>query len=250
MKNIAVVYHSKDRSLKLACNALKENKVKFSIFSRDELSKKSFKNKDFVIAIGGDGTFLRASHFVGSSIIMGVNSDPKNKEGFFMCCNIDDFGNKFRKIIKNNFKKIKLNRLEVKICNKKLDISALNEVYVGSAKAYHTSSYEIFIDGKKEIQKSSGVLIATAAGSTAWIGSAGGRKLGLNSKKIQYLARDPYSGRISKASLKKGFADKIKIKALKSDLVVVIDSLTKEYTLKKGNSVEIMASDEPLTAIR
>ncbi|MBI2129671.1 NAD(+)/NADH kinase [Candidatus Woesearchaeota archaeon] len=249
-KNAAVVYHFKGKSLRSVCNVLKKNNIQFSILSREKLNEKSFENKDLIIAIGGDGTFLRASHFIGNSAILGINADPKNKEGFFMCCNAKSFENKFRNILKNNFKKIKLNRLELKISNKKISTPALNEVYVGSAKAYHTSNYEIFIDGKKEIQKSSGILVAAAAGSTAWIKSAGGKKLSLTSKKIQYLVREPYSGRISGFGLKKGFANKIKIKALKQELVVVIDSLTEEHPLKKGSIAEIAASSMPLTIIK
>ncbi|MDO8740603.1 MAG: hypothetical protein Q7J54_03460 [Candidatus Woesearchaeota archaeon] len=249
-KNAAVVYHFKDKSFKSICNVLKKNNIKFSIFSRENLNENSFKNKDMVIALGGDGTFLRASHFIVNSTIMGVNADPKNKEGFFMCCSIKGFENKFRSILQNKFKKIKLNRLELKINNEKISTPALNEVYIGSAKAYHTSNYELSVDGKKEIQKSSGILVAAAAGSTAWIKSSGGKKLILNSKKMQYLIREPYSGRIYKFSLKKGFASKIKIKALKRDLVVVIDSLTEEHSLKKGSSAEISASNRPLTIIK
>lgn len=249
-KNIAVVYHFKDKSFKLVCNVLKKSNTKFSIFPRESLNEKIFKNKDLVIAIGGDGTFLRASHFIGNSAIMGVNSDPKNKEGFFMCCNVDGFKNKFRNILQNKFKKIKLHRLEIKMSNKRISTPALNEVYIGSAKAYHTSNYELLVEGKKELQKSSGILVAAAAGSTAWIKSAGGKKLSLASKKMQYLIREPYSGRISGFSLKKGFANKIKIKALKQDLVVVIDSLTEEHPLKKGSVAEIAASNNPLTIIK
>ncbi len=249
-KNAAVVYHFKDKALKSVCNVLKKNNIKFSIFSRENLNEKSFKNKDVVIAIGGDGTFLRASHFIKNSYVMGVNSDPKNKEGFFMCCNVNGFKNKFRNILKNKFEKIKLNRLEVRINSKIISTPALNEVYIGSSKAYHTSNYELLVDEKKELQKSSGILVAAAAGSTAWIKSAGGRKLSLNSKKMQFLIREPYSGRISRFSLKKGFANKIKIKALKQDLVVVIDSLTEEHPLKKGSVAEIAASNRPLTIIK
>lgn len=249
-KNAAVVYHFKGKALELACNVLKKNNIKFSILSRESLNEKNFKNRDLVIAIGGDGTFLRASHFIKDSIIMGVNADPKNKEGFFMCCNVNGFKNKFRNILKNKFRKIKLHRLEARINSRIISAPALNEVYIGSAKAYHTSNYELLVDGKKEIQKSSGILAAAAAGSTAWIKSAGGRKLSLNSKKMQFLIREPYSGRISGFSLKKGFADKIKVKAMKQDLVVVIDSLTEEHPLKKGSAAEIAASDRPLTIIK
>jgi NAD+ kinase len=43
---------------------------------------------DLVIAVGGDGTLLRASHFLDSSVpILGVNSDPtcwKEVSHFFL----------------------------------------------------------------------------------------------------------------------------------------------------------------------
>lgn len=43
---------------------------------RNNLSK-PIHDVDLVIAVGGDGTLLRASHFLDSSVpILGVNSDP------------------------------------------------------------------------------------------------------------------------------------------------------------------------------
>jgi NAD+ kinase len=43
---------------------------------RNHLSQ-PIRDVDLVIAVGGDGTLLRASHFLDSSVpILGVNSDP------------------------------------------------------------------------------------------------------------------------------------------------------------------------------
>ena len=43
---------------------------------RNHLSN-PIRDVDLVITVGGDGTLLRASHFLDSSIpILGVNSDP------------------------------------------------------------------------------------------------------------------------------------------------------------------------------
>ena len=90
-------------SLEIVIKTLKKHNINFSIANRDKLKKKQFKNKDLVIAVGGDGTFLRASQFVGNQLIFGVNADIKNKEGFFMQTHKKNFESKFRRITKNDF---------------------------------------------------------------------------------------------------------------------------------------------------
>jgi len=125
IKNILVVYtkptnkEQKD-TLSLVKNTLKKHKIRYSISDREKLSKKLFQNKDLVIAVGGDGTFLRASHFIfDKTPLFGVNSDPKCKEGFFMVATKNDFEKKLKRVLRNNYKIKKLHRLEAYIGNKK-----------------------------------------------------------------------------------------------------------------------------------
>ena len=67
----------------------------------EKLNKKLFQNKDLIIAVGGDGTFLMASHFIfDKTPILGVNSDPRFKEGFFMTSEKNDFERKFKKFLR------------------------------------------------------------------------------------------------------------------------------------------------------
>ena len=60
------------------------------------------------------------------------------------------------------------------------------------------------IGSVSEPQRSSGLWIATAAGSTAAIRAAGGRILPLRSRKLQYLVREPYHGDRCRYRLRKG----------------------------------------------
>ena len=66
------------------------------------------------------------------------------------------------------------------------------------------TSYTLDIGSVSEPQRSSGLWIATAAGSTAAICAAGGRNPPLRSRKLQYLVREPYNGGRCRYRLRKG----------------------------------------------
>jgi len=259
LKNILIVYakpasNVEKSTLEIVKNTLKRHKISFNISKREKLNKQLFRNKDLVIAVGGDGTFLRACHFIfDKSPVLGVNSDPKYKEGFFMVSTKKDFERKFKKILSNNYKIKKFLRLEAYINNKKIKELALNEFYVASEKDYHTARYFLNVRGKKERQKSSGVLIATPAGSNAWIKSAGGKILPLNSNKFEYLVREPYCGKISaKCTLVNNVLnknEKIEIIFEVGNGLLIADSLSKEHKFKAGQKVTVKMSKKPIYSI-
>src|SRR3989338_1843865 len=259
IKNILVVYTkpknlAEKQTLHVVEKTLKKYNVNYTSSKKEGLNKKSFQNKDFVIAVGGDGTFLRASHFIfNKTPILGVNSDPKSKEGFFMSAAKKDFNKKFNKIINNSFKIKKLNRLEAYINNKKIPELALNEFYISSKKEYHTARYCFTIMGKREKQKSSGIIISTAAGSYAWMKSAGGKQLPLNSDKFEYIVREPYCGRISaKCGLVNSILDKDEKIIVEFELwggILIADSLSVEHTFKAKEEVAVKMSNKPLHSV-
>ena len=201
--NILVVYtipRTKEQksTLDLVKNTLESHKLNYKLANRDNLSKNQFKNINLAIAVGGDGTFLRAAQFIGNQLLFGVNSDAANKEGFFMRSYKRDFERKLKKIMKGGFKIKKLPRLEAYINNKRIETLALNEFFIGARKSYHAAKYFIQIGSKKERQKSSGILATTPAGSNAWAKSCCKKTLPLSSKNYQFVVREPYKGRVFK----------------------------------------------------
>ena len=257
--NILVVYtkpksNAEKQTLEVVKSTLKKHRIQYSASDRERLNKKLFQNRDLAIAVGGDGTFLRASHFIPEKMpIFGVNSDPKSKEGFFMASNKKNFNGMIKKLLKNDYKIRKFHRLEAYINNKKIPELALNEFYISSEKEYHTARYYLFIKGKKERQKSSGVIISTAAGSYAWMKSAGGKQLPLNSDKFEYMVREPYCGRISaKCGLVNGIlnkGDKISVEFESGNGIIIADSLSREYALKAKEEVTVKMSNKPLHSV-
>ncbi len=256
INNVLLVYTNpknkkEESALRTVGNILKKYKINYKIKHRSKLNRNLFLNKDLIVAVGGDGTFLRTSHFIfGKTPIIGVNSDPRYKEGFFMSATKKDFDKGLKKILRNNYKLKKLQRLEAYINNKKTSELALNEFYIASEKQHHTARYYLNVRGKKEKQKSSGVLISTAAGSNAWIKSAGGKILPLYSDKFEYLVREPYCGRVSaRCSLVNGILnknEKIDVIFEVGNGVLIADSLGREHKFKAGEKVTVKVSNKPL----
>lgn len=226
-----------------------EYNLKYKIIHRRSMSKKILKNVDFIISLGGDGTFLRTSHSIYSKIpLFGINPDPFNKEGFFTRANIKDFKIKFEQIMKGKYKILPLTRLQAKINGRLIEDLSLNEFYFGRSTGHHMSKYTLRIGSKKEIQKSSGVLIGGAQSSCSWIGSAGGKILPLSSKNYQLIVREPYHGKLTKAKMLNLIlkpTQKVNLQPLTSDFSLVVDSL-REFRLSPNDKVEISISNKYL----
>lgn len=258
IKNALIVYaiplnKEQGSTLDKVKKTLEKYCIEFNLANRDKLSKKKFRKPDLIIAVGGDGTFLRAAHFVGSQLLLGVNSDVKNKEGFFMKSDKNDFEGRLRDIMKRKIKIKKLSRLEASIDGKKIETLALNEFFIGPRKSYHAAKYMIYADGKKERQKSSGILVTTPAGSNAWAKSCSGKALPLNSRKYQFIVREPYEGQVFKNyRLKMGILGKGQKIILISEMldgILMADSVGREYRFSSGSRAVIKFSNKPVNAV-
>jgi predicted protein tyrosine phosphatase len=60
----------------------------------------------------------------------------------------------------------------------------------------------------------------------------------LSSKKIQYVVREPYHGRIYKAKKRAGLVDKFKVRVF-SKGVITFDSIRKEYSFVEGDIIAV-----------
>jgi NAD+ kinase len=205
------------------------------------LTKNHITGIDMIISYGGDGTFLRCASVVEDSTpILGVDSDPGTREGFFTRTNCMNFTKDFVK--KKTF--VSVHRLEAWINGKPWSRLALNEFLITTEEPYHTATYEI----DDEFQKSSGVLVGTGAGSTAWIKSAGGKKLPLRSKNFQYVVREPYYGkRTGPTKVKKLLSHTGCLRIVsKMNGILVADSSNEVRQFDHGDVVEIKMSSKPI----
>src|SRR3989338_8057803 len=242
INKILMIYAKpENKEQKISCEIveriIRKYKFDYEVVERDLLKAHHVNGRNFIIAVGGDGTFLKSAQFIkDNTLIMGVNSDVKSKEGFYMHCSKIDFEEKLKMIKDGKFDIVKLLRLEAKIDGKLIDDLALNEFYFGADKSYLTSRYTLSAGNKKEYQRSSGVIIATPTGAMAWAKAAGVKTT--SKPECQFIVREPFEFKLFKDyRLKKGTIKKDECIYIKSEMnegMIVSDSLSMEHKVKYG----------------
>ncbi|MBN1869017.1 MAG: NAD(+)/NADH kinase [Candidatus Omnitrophica bacterium] len=207
---------------------------------------------DLVVTIGGDGTFLEAARGINRSILLGVNSSLSYSVGKFCVVNIHNFEAIIKKILKKDFKASLLHRLRLGIdgyCDK---IDCLNDVLISHNSPASMNRYILKIGKIKEEQRSSGVWIATPAGSSGGIHSAGGRKIPYAAKKLQYRPRELYKGGRWRYKLTGGILSarqSIRIISMMRQGRIYVDGTHLEIPFPLGASIEVTLSPIPLKTI-
>ncbi|MBU2637622.1 MAG: NAD(+)/NADH kinase [Nanoarchaeota archaeon] len=213
-----------------------------------------FKDRDLIIAIGGDGTILNTAHFIlDETPLLTVKSEPKSIGGLCMI-NYTEFEEAMKNILADKFKIEKWTRIEGKMGNK-TDM-ALNEILIGPRYRSGAARYEIEFNGKKEAQLSSGIIISTGSGSSAWYSNIAGNE-GLfqrESNELRFIATEYNAEKgynLASGLFKPGAT--LKIKSLMSINGVASfdgDSNKRMYKFLTGNEIEISIAKKPLHVIK
>lgn len=185
---------------------------------------------DLVIVVGGDGTFIDASHFVEDVPMLGVNSDPVDSIGFFSAATADTFDPVFDGW--TELPRHELNRIETRVDGVSVGPFALNDVLIANGNPAATWRGRLTIAGESRRPKNSGVLVSTAAGSTAWSYQEGGRILPLASKELQVILR-AVRGEVPRNT------GRVEFDILTAGDMLFIDGPHLKYRLQPGNHVEM-----------
>jgi NAD+ kinase len=209
---------------------------------------------DFVITVGGDGTLLAASHGIRDTPVLGINSAPDFSVGFFCAGRLGKVREVLERALAHALPASRLTRMQVTKNDVLLTTRVLNEVLVCCASPAATTRYilESPRQGIIEEQKSSGVWIGPAAGSTAAQRSAGGAVLPLGSDKLQFVVREPYTPAGERFTLPIGLVDhgdELVLRAKMGEGRVFVDGPHEVYSITIGDVLRFRASDEPLTLL-
>jgi len=240
------------RTVDAVRRALKSRKIAFAEGSLVKLNaalKRQLAAADFVISIGGDGTALGASHYVRDAMMIGVNSAPGDSVGHFCSVNRKNFAERLDAILDLKWRPVELARLQITLDGKRLSELALNDVLITHYCPAATTRYLIRAGELEEEQRSSGIWISTAAGSTAGIGSAGGRRMSLRSRDIQFLVRELYREPEREYELTRGFVPPdsgVTIASKMPDGRLYIDGARTQYQFPFGARAHIEIAEKSL----
>jgi NAD+ kinase len=213
---------------------------------------------DLVVTIGGDGTLLAASHQVGRGVpLLGVNSAPDHSVGFFCGARKGHVKAALARALAGRLPRTELTRMRVDLNGRCLHARVLNEALFCHASPAATSRYILEVvrengASAEEDQRSSGVWIGPAAGSTAAQKSAGGRVLPLESLKIQYVVREPYTPAGGHFRFAKGKLDpngRLVLRSKMREAKVFLDGHRIVHQVTIGDVLVMRRSDETLTVL-
>jgi len=203
---------------------------------------------DLVISLGGDGTFFAAARYLKDTPILGINSDPANSLGLWTCADRASFRDPLERALAGKLRACRIHRLSVEINGKPAREQAFNDVLIAHKNPAAMTRYRLSIGSTSEEQRSSGLWISTAAGSTAGIRSAGGRRMPISSKRLQYLVREPYTWPERDYRLARGFVPGVELQTLTIGLGLWIDGSRIRYDLGLGDRVSLR-SGPPLLVL-
>lgn len=208
---------------------------------------------DLVVTLGGDGTLLWASHNVGKhKPVLAINTAPEDSVGFFCAGDKRHMHDILRDALAGRMRETQLNRMSVKLEGKVLSKRVLNEALFCHVCPAATARYVLDVGARVESQKSSGVWVGPAAGSTAAQRSAGGRVLPAESKDLQFVVRELYHGQRSLYKLRTGLVGpkgRIRIQSKIPDGRVFLDGPHRMVLVQLGAELTMQSSDEPLTLL-
>lgn len=228
---------------------LKRKGLSFAEYYRG--GKIPFAEYDIIISVGGDGTFLKAAAGATHQLLIGVNSAPTTSVGRLCVARQDNFDEVIERTLAADHHEVCWQRLALTVCGQPA-CHVMNDVLFAHENPAVISRYLIKLGRTIEEQRSSGVWVASAIGSTGAIGSAGGATLDPESGQVQYLPRELYSvfGRVYQ--LRGGVfgpRQKLTLHSLMPKGKLFIDGGNLTLTLAYGQSCEIARSRHPIRTL-
>jgi NAD+ kinase len=235
-------HRAHEESLALICAALDKRGLDYDVAWHAQV--KDPEAYDLVIACGGDGTALDLSHRLVKTPMLAINSDPLASIGYFCAGDASAFEALLERTLEGKWAPMALRRFSISINDEVQTVPALNDVLVCHANPAAVSSYILRLDGIEERQRSSGIWIATPAGSTAAIRSAGGMVVPLGSHTLQYLIREPYPPTTGSYRLSRGlrpFDSSFEIISRMQDGRIYLDGPHISYPFHTGDRLRLIS---------
>ena len=207
---------------------------------------------DLVVAVGGDGTLLAASHNVKRTPILGINSAPRYSVGSYCAGRRGTLGRLLPAALDGSLPSVALTRMRLTVNGHLRSARILNEVLFCHRCPAATSRYIIGCGRRREEHRSSGFWIGTAAGSAGAQRSAGGKVLPLTSQQLQLVVREPYrmpgkEYRLLRAIVEPGH--RVTAKSKMQDARMFLDGPYKQLRVALGDVVTFSPTGDPLNVL-
>lgn len=176
------------------------------VIDRQFLPNFLFGPDDIVVALGQDGLVANTMKYLDGQPLVGVNPDPARYDGILLPFKTDDLPAVLAAVARDRRAAKAVTMAKATLSDRQA-LYAVNDLFVGP-KSHTSARYEIAVGEASEIQSSSGIIVSTGLGSTAWMKSivtgalaiAGGgagrdaayRPLPWDADRLLFAVREPF----------------------------------------------------------
>ncbi len=180
-----------------------------------------FQKEDVVITLGQDGLVANTAKYAGAQPIVAVNPEPGRFDGVLLPFQPHQVRAAIAQLMEAKAKIREVTLAAVKLQDGQR-LLAFNDLFIG-AQSHVSAMYRIACGKRTEVQSSSGVLVATGAGSTGWISSVfnmasgvanfcggthlKGVRMPWEDRRLLYVVREPFLSRHSQIGIVAGMLE-------------------------------------------
>jgi NAD kinase len=146
-----------------------EHRCLVQVVDRTFLPSFLFGPDDIIVALGQDGLVANTMKYLDGQPLVGVNPDPRRYDGLLLPFRPNDIERVLPQVIAGKRPLKSVTMAQATLSDGQL-LYAVNDLFVGP-KTHTSARYEIALRDLKEIQASSGIIVSTGLGSTAWMRS-------------------------------------------------------------------------------
>lgn len=136
---------------------------------RNYLTNYQFAADDIVMALGQDGLVANTMKYLDGQILVGVNPDTQRYDGVLLPFETGDLARLLPELLLDRRPSREVSMGKVTLSDKQT-LYAVNDLFIG-CKTHTSARYEIRFEDQHETHSSSGLIVSTGLGSTAWMRS-------------------------------------------------------------------------------
>ena len=146
-----------------------ERHGRYQVIERAFLTNFLFAESDIVLALGQDGVVANTMKYLDGQPLVGVNPEPSRYDGVLLPFVPGDIDKLLPDLLgdRRPFRTVTMARATLA---DRQTLYAVNDLFIGP-KSHISARYEIDYEGTREVQSSSGIIVSTGLGSTAWMRS-------------------------------------------------------------------------------
>jgi NAD kinase len=189
---------------------------RYQVVERDHLPNFVFGKDDMVVALGQDGVVANTMKYLDGQPLVGVNPEPSRWDGVLLPFQAADVAAVLREVAVDRRPAKSVTMAQAMLSDGQR-LRAVNDLFIGP-RTHSSALYEIELAGHRELQSSSGVIVSTGLGSTAWLKSVVTGSLAIthalnagvctqhraqpwDSDHLTFAVREPFASKTSRADL-------------------------------------------------